>query len=189
MSVNVIDILFLVTVALLVFNGLRNGAIISLINLLGIPIGFFVAYTYGPQFTALLAANGLAATPLISYIVLFFGTVFVIHIIGTVIRGVVKNIPFIGFGDALLGAVIGFVEAWLLWLVLLIVLGTFLHSVQTTVNSAQQVASVIPGVKISFDQLRSWHDFYNQAVSNSLFAQVNSFANQNLHGLPQLPNS
>lgn len=187
MSLSLIDILFLVTVALLVFNGLRNGAIFSLINLIGIPLGFGVAVYFGPQFTALLAANNLPATPLISYIVLFLGTVFILHIIGTMIRGVVQKIPFVGFGDALLGGLIGFVEAWLIWLILLIVLGTFLNNVQSSVNGAQQAASIIPGTKISFDQLKSWHDFYNQAVTHSLFAQVNSVVNANLKGLPQLP--
>lgn len=187
MQLSVIDILFVVTVALLVINGLRNGAVFSLINLLGIPLGFAVAVYFGPQFTALLAANQLPATPLISYIVLFFGTVLVLHIVGTFLRGVIKRIPLIGFGDSLLGAVIGFGEAWLLWLILLILLGTFLGDVQGTLTAVNHSASVIPGVHVSFDQLKGWHDFYNQAVSNSLFARVNSMFNQNLSGLPQLP--
>jgi uncharacterized membrane protein required for colicin V production len=187
MSLSLIDILFLITVALLVFNGLRNGAVFSLINLLSIPVGFGVAYFYGPQFTALLAANGLPIVPLISYAVLFFGTVLIFHIIGTTIRGVVQRIPIIGFGDALLGGVIGFGEAWLLWLVLLIALGTFLSTLQTSANAIQQTASIVPGVKIPFDQLKSWHDFYNQAVTSSLFARVNSIFSQTLQGLPKLP--
>lgn len=187
MQLSVIDILFVVTVALLVISGLRNGAIFSLINLLGIPLGFAVAFYFGPQLTALLAANRLPATPLISYLVLFFGTVLILHIVGTFIRGIIKSIPIIGFGDSLLGAVIGFGEAWLLWLILLIVLGNFLGGVQGTVNAVNQTASIVPGFHISLDQLKSWHDFYNQAVSNSLFAHVNSIFNQNLSGLPQLP--
>lgn len=187
MQLNVIDILFVATVVLLVMNGLRNGAAFSLINLLGIPLGFAVAIYFGPQFTALLAANKLPATPLISYIVLFFGTVLLLHIVGTFLRGVIKHIPLIGFGDSLLGGVIGFGEAWLLWLVLLIVLGNFLGGVQGTLTTVNQSASVIPGFQVSFDQLKGWHDFYNQAVSNSLFAHINSIFNQNLSGLPQLP--
>jgi uncharacterized membrane protein required for colicin V production len=185
MSLSLIDILFLITVALLVFNGLRNGAVFSLINLLGIPIGFYVASTYGPRFLALLAANGLPATLLIAYIVLFFGTVLVLHIIGTAIHNVVKSIPLVKQGDSLLGGLIGFVEAWLIWLILLIVMGQFLNGVQSTVHSVQQAISIIPGATISFDQLRSWHDFYNQAVSHSLFAQVNSIFVRQLPTLPQ----
>jgi uncharacterized membrane protein required for colicin V production len=184
MQINLIDILFLVTVALLVFNGLRNGAVFSLLNLLGIPLGFAIAYTFGPRFTALLAANGLPATPLISYIVLFFGAVLVLHIVGTVIRGFVQKIPVIGLGDSLLGGLIGFVEAWLMWLFLLIVLGNFLGGLQTGI---QQGTHVIPGLNIQIDQLQAWHDFYNYAVTNSLFAHVNGFFVKQLPNLPRLP--
>lgn len=183
-SFSIVDILFLVTVALLVFSGFRNGAVISLVSLLSIPIGFFVAYQYGPAFTGLLAANGLSATPLISYVVLFFGTVLILHIIGSVIRNAVKVIPLIGPADSLLGGAVGFVEAWLLWLVLLIVLGNFLHGVQTSIQST---VSVVPGLNISVDQFKTWHDFYNQTITNSLFAKVNAFFVSELPALPQPP--
>ncbi len=178
---SLVDILFVVTVALLAFNGFRNGAVISLVNLISIPIGIVVALLFGKQLTQVLASNNLPATPFIAYIVLFFGTVLVLHIIGTVIRGVVQKIPFVGFGDALLGALIGFVEAWLLWLVLLLVLGSFLHNAQ---GSIQQGSSVGPGLNIQVDQLKQWHDFYNETVSNSLFAKVNGFFIQELPNLP-----
>jgi uncharacterized membrane protein required for colicin V production len=179
MSFSWIDILFLITVVLLVFNGFRNGAVFSLITFLGLPIGLWVTYTYGPQFTSILASNGIPATPLIAYAVLFFGTVFLVHIIGNMLRGVVKSIPIISQGDTLLGGVIGFVEAWLLWLLLLIILGAFLSSLQAP------GAVLLANSNIHADQLQSWHDFYNQAVNNSLFAKVNSLF---LKSLPDLPN-
>ena len=183
MNLGLVDILFLVTVVLMVFNGLRNGAVFSLVSLIGLPIGLGVAYYYGPQFTRLLAANGLPATPLISYSVLFLGTVLIVHIIGNLIRGVVKRVPLISQGDTLLGGVIGFVEAWLLWVFLLMLLGAFLGSVETTIN---QGTHVIPGLNIQVAQFQSWHDFYNQAVTNSLFAKVNGFFVKSLPALPSV---
>jgi uncharacterized membrane protein required for colicin V production len=162
-SINWIDILFLVTVVLLVFNGFRNGAVFSLFNLLSIPVGFIVAYLYGPQFTKLLAANGLTITPLIAYIVLFFAAVIILHIIGTTLHGVIKRIPVIGFGDEVLGAVIGFVEAWLLWVILLSVVHNFLLTAQ----------NLPAGITIT--QFSQWQDAYNYAITHSLFSQVNSF--------------
>jgi uncharacterized membrane protein required for colicin V production len=167
MPLSLIDILFLVTVVLLVFNGFSNGALASVVNLLSIPIGFVVAYMFGPRFTLLLAANGLSETPLIAYIVLFFGAVLVLHIIGTTVRGIVQRVPLIGFGDRLLGALVGFVEAWLLWVVLLLVLHNFLLNINN-------VNSVSYGV-VNTSQFNSWQQFYNDAVTNSLFASVNSF--------------
>ncbi|HAE84513.1 MAG TPA: hypothetical protein DCK85_14080 [Ktedonobacter sp.] len=185
-SISIVDILFLVTVVLLVFSGFRNGALISLISLVSIPLGFFVASQYGPSFTTVLAAYGLSATPLISYVVLFFGTVLVLHIVGSFVRNVAKGVPLLGPADTLLGGAIGFVEAWVLWLVLLIVLGNFLHGVQSSIQSA---TSIVPGLNIQVEQFQSWHDFYNQTINNSLFARVNGFFVSALPALPQPPGS
>jgi uncharacterized membrane protein required for colicin V production len=162
MSISLIDILFVVTVVLLVFNGLSNGAVASLINLVSIPVAFVVAYLFGPHLTLLLAANSLPVTPLIAYVVLFCGTILILHIISTFARGVVTNLPLIGLGDRLIGAVVGFVEAWLLWLVLLFILHNFLQNINN-----------YPGV-IAAAQFSSWQQFYNDAVAHSLFASVNS---------------
>lgn len=184
MQLNLIDILFLITVVLMVLNGFRNGAVFSLINLLSIPIGAAVAYAFGPRFTMLLSANGLSATPLISYIVLFFGTVLILHILATMVRGFIKAIPIIGVGDSLIGGVVGIAEAWLLWLFLLILLGNFLHSTQDTIVQGSQI---IPHLNMQVSQFQSWHDFYNQAVTASLFAKVNSFFVSKLPSIPQPP--
>lgn len=180
MHLSLIDILFLVTVLLLVFNGFRNGAVFSLIHLLSIPIGAAVVFYYGPRFTALLTMNGISATPLIAYLVLFFSTVLVLHILGTMLRGVLKHIPVIGCGDALIGGAVGAVEAWLLWVVLLLILGSFIMHAQDT---APPGAQIVPGLNMQVQQLQAWRDFYNQAISNSLFARVNSFFVKSLPGM------
>ncbi len=187
MSLSVIDILFLITVVLLIVSGLRNGFVVSLLNLISIPLALGVAYFYGPKFTAFLASSGFSATPLISFFVLFFLTVFVLHIIGNTLRSVLKGIPLFGSADSLLGGVVGFVEAWLLWLFLLVLLGSFLNGVQGTVSTLQNGASLIPGGNVQIGQLQQWHDFYNQAISHSLFANVNSFFVKTLPNIPQPP--
>ena len=163
-SLSLVDLLFVVTIILLVFNGLRNGLVFSLLNLLSLPIAFAVAWLFGPKLTNLLAANNLNATPLISYVVLFFGTVLIIHILATALRGTVKRIPLVGFANTLLGGVVGFVEAWLLWVILLLVLGHFLQDV-----------SQVQALNVNTSQFQSWQQFYNEAISHSLFARVNSF--------------
>jgi uncharacterized membrane protein required for colicin V production len=163
-SLSLVDILFVVTIILLVFNGLRNGLIFSLLNLLSLPLALLIAWLFGPRLTSILAANNFNATPLISYVILFLGTVFAVHILATVLRGTIKYIPLVGMANTLLGGVVGFVEAWLLWVVLLLVLGHFLQDV----NQVQ-----VLNVNVSLFQ--SWQRFYDDAVSHSLFAQVNSF--------------
>lgn len=169
---NWIDLLFLVTIVLLVFNGIRNGAIFSIVNLLSIPIALGVAIFLGKPFTLFLASNGLSISPLFAYIVLFFAAVLIIHIIGTLLRGVIRAVPLIGLGDVLIGGLVGFIEAWLLWVIILLVIGGFLNSVQNAIIAG---SNIIPGFNIPLNQYTNWHDTYNQALTSSLFAQVNSF--------------
>lgn len=158
---SLVDILFVVTIALLVFNGLRNGFVFSLVNLLSLPIAFGVAWLFGPRFTQILASANLPSNPLLAYIVLFFGTVLIIHVLASSLR-VVRKLPVIGAVDTLLGGVVGFVEAWLLWVVFLLVLHNFL-----------QDTSQVQQLGISTSLFHSWQQFYDDAVSNSLFAKVN----------------
>ena len=165
---NILDILFLVTIALLVLNGLRNGAVFSLIHLVALPVAFAGAALFGPSLTSVLAVYHLPATPLIAYGVLFFGIVLVLHVIGSRLRRVLHAVPLIGAGDRLIGAGLGFVEAWLLWVVLLAVLHGFL-----------QGTHAIPGIGPSLFQ--SWQQTYASAISQSLFAHVNSVFVQTLH--------
>jgi hypothetical protein len=77
-----------------------------------------------------------------------------------------KRIPLVSSGDSLLGGVVGFVEAWALWVVLLLVLGHFL----SVVDQAQ-----IQQLGFHVDTFHSWQQFYDDAVSNSLFARVNGW--------------
>ncbi len=188
MPSSLIDILFLITVVLLVLSGLRNGFVLSLVNLISIPLALGIAYYFGPQFTAFLVSTfGFSATPLISFFLLFFIAVVALHFVGGALRSVVKSLPLIGSGDSLLGGVVGFVEAWLLWLFFLVLLGSFLNGVQGTVSGVQHTASLIPGANIQIGQLQQWHDFYNQAITNSIFAKVNGFFVKSLPNIPQPP--
>lgn len=167
-SFSLVDILFLVTVAILVFNGFKNGAVFSLFHLLSLPIGVVVAVTFGPQFVKMLTTQGYDIVPLAAYAIIFFAAVFILHFIGTALHGFIKHVPVLGFGDELVGGVIGFIEAWLLWVVLLLILHNFLLN-----------APHIQGVDTT--QVTGWQTFYDDTINNSLFARVNSFI------VPHLP--
>ena len=106
-----------------------------------------------------------------------------IQIIGTSMRGVVKGIPILGCGDSLLGGLVGFIEAWLIWLIVLFIVGNFLNDIQATIQTGKQL---VPGLNITVQQYQVWHDTYNQAVHNSLFARVNGFFIKELPAVPHL---
>lgn len=179
---NWIDLLFLATIVLLIFNGIRNGAVFSLINLLSIPVAIGVAYFFGKPFALFFAKNGLQIAPLVSYIVLFIVTILVIQIIGTTMRGTVKHIPVLGCGDSLLGGFVGFFEAWLIWVIVLFFVGKFLNDIQGTIQTGK---TLVPGINITVQQYQMWHDTYNQALHNSLFARVNGFFIKELPAMPR----
>src|SRR5947208_16963104 len=111
----------------------------------------------------MLAASGLSSTPLISYVVLFFGTAPVLHILGSSVRNITKGIPLLGPVDTLLGGAIGFVEAWVVWLVCLIILGSFLRGIQ---SSLLPTASIVHGLDIHVKLLKRCLEFYNHASHN-----------------------
>ncbi len=180
---NWIDLLFLATIVLLIFNGFRNGAVFSIINLISIPVAIGVAYFFGKPFALFFAKNGLQISPLISYVVLFIVTILVIQIIGTSMRGVVKNIPVLGCGDSLIGGFVGFFEAWLIWVIVLFFAGKFLNDIQASIQTGK---SLIPGLNITVQQYQIWHDTYNQTLHNSLFARVNGFFIKELPAMPRL---
>ena len=165
-SLSLVDILFVVTVILLVLSGLRNGFVFSLVNLISLPVAAVVSLVFGPSLTAWLAGSGLVVNPIFSYILLFLLAVIVIHFVATSVRGTVKRIPLVSTGDALLGGVVGFVEAWALWVVFLLVLGHFLNVVDQ--GQIQQLGFHV-------NTFQSWQQFYNDAISNSLFARVNGW--------------
>lgn len=184
---SIVDILFLVTVVLLVLHGLRYGAIHSLIGLLTLPIAFLVAYYLGPNLTLLLASNNLPATPLIAYAILFIGTILILHILGGVLRSVLKAtlvlLPF----DTLLGGIIGFIEAWLIWFILLLILGTFLSAVQNGQTTFSGI-DLTQFIKHFQDwHVPDWYKFYNDTVTNSIFARVNDSIATALPIIPHLP--
>jgi hypothetical protein len=182
-----IDIAFLVTVILLVLHGLRYGALHSLISLLSLPIAFAVAYYLGPQFTLTLASTKLPATPLIAYAVLFIGTILVLHVLGGFLRGFIKaTIVLLPF-DSLLGGVIGFIEAWLIWFILLMVFGTFLYDIQNGINAIPNLDLTEFAKHFQDWHVQDWYKFYNDTVTQSLFAQVNDFFAKTIPVIPHLP--
>jgi hypothetical protein len=115
--------------------------------------------------------------------VLFIVTILVIQIIGTSLRGTVKHIPVLGCGDSLLGGFVGFFEAWLIWVIVLFFAGKFLNDIQASIQTGK---SIIPGLNITVQQYQIWHDTYNQALHNSLFARVNGFFIKELPTIPRL---
>lgn len=162
-----LDIIAAIALIFSIWHGWRSGLMVGLFNLLSIPLGIVVAYFLAPQITA---ATNISLTWM--YAILFFATVIGVHIVGSMLRKVLRSkVPLAKETDALLGAVVSGAKAWILLVLFLVIWGSALNS--STVRSVACTASVVNGNVAS--TLSSWQTDYNHTVGNSIFAQVNSF--------------
>lgn len=131
-------ILFLILV-ISFFIGLRRGFILQIIHLAGFFVSLFVAYKFYQELAIYLrlwipypnfASEGiitmlLETVPLetvyynvIAFVILFFATKIVMHIIGSMLD-FVAHLPFLRTINGVLGGVLCFVEFYLLLFILL----------------------------------------------------------------------
>lgn len=155
-----LDIVVILTFAFFAFNGWRNGAIISIANLLSLPIGYFVALTYGGVIGSRIEQFGIPDAGIFGFPITFFITVAIVHFAALFLRQLLHSIVIFGVADNAVGAGVGFVEAWVLWLALLFFLRSGLTLPSTNLN--QQTLNNLPQLQSS----------YNQLVQSSYFAQI-----------------
>jgi uncharacterized membrane protein required for colicin V production len=167
-----LDILVLITLVIGVVHGWRVGALVSLVGLLSIPIGLGAAWYWGPALTTEFAGLGFPAPLILAYAALFFGVIIVLHLLAEVLRGVIHSFFVFAFADEAIGAVVGLVEVWLLWLLFLVLWGSVLT-----------LPLRVPGWHAS-DALR-WERNYNSIVTTSTFAQLNHVVIHPLHTAQQ----
>ncbi len=162
-----LDILAVIVILLSIWNGWRTGLLVGLFNLLSIPLGIVAAYFLAPP---LAAATHISL--IFMYAIIFFVTVIIVHIIGSALhRGMWRRMKLAADADALLGAILGAVKAWILLVLFLVIWGAVLNS-----STARSVACNLPPVQSSVSSnLGSWENDYNQTINNSAFAHVNSF--------------
>jgi uncharacterized membrane protein required for colicin V production len=167
-----LDMLILITLVIGTLHGWRVGAVVSLISLLSIPIGLGVAWYWGPALAVEFVHLGFPFPILPAYALLFFGTIVVLHLIAEILRALIHSFFIFAFADEAIGAVVGFVKVWLLWLLFLVLWGSVLtlplHIAGLhTVNTA-----------------RLQQD-YNSIVTTSIFAHINQAVVHPVRGAQQ----
>jgi uncharacterized membrane protein required for colicin V production len=162
-----LDIVATIVLVISIWHGWHAGLLVGLFNLLSIPLGIAAAYFFAPQ---LAAATNISLTYM--YAIIFFLAVIAVHVIGNALhRFFHKRFRIAGDTDALLGAVVGAAKAWILLVLFLVVWGGALNS-----SVVRTIACGVAPIKTSVaSSLGSWETEYNQTVSNSLFAHINSF--------------
>jgi|SRR5579859_348422 len=162
-----LDIVAAIVLVISIWHGWRTGLLVGIFNLLSIPLGIAAAYFLAPQ---LAQATGISLTYM--YAIVFFVVVIGVHIVGSLLRKFLRSKIWIAKEtDALLGAVVGGAKAWILLVLFLVVWGGLLNSstVRTVVCTQTTLQTHVA------NNLPAWETEYNHAVSNSLFAHINSF--------------
>lgn len=115
-TVNAIDLIVYLILALAVWSGWRRGFILQLCSLAGVVAGIWLASRFGAEVGAWLDFDEQVRTPG-GFVVVLLATLLVVTILGYALR---KLFHFAGFGlpDSLLGAAVSVVKYLLLLSVL-----------------------------------------------------------------------
>ena len=149
---NPLDIVIVIIFCFCVIRGFFRGLIKEISSIIGVFVGYFLAYTYFEQAAEIIRKWEFIEDPsilnIVSFLCIFCAAFFVVSIIGVIIRYILKNI-FLGWIDSTFGGVFGFVKATLISSVLLISLATFLPKESTLVKES----FLAPHVNIVADKM------------------------------------
>jgi len=152
-----IDLLIIILFIAALVSGYRKGFLLQLLNLVGLIVAFIVAYVYykplSEKFllwvpypaitenTALKFANdsldiSMSFYQLLAFAVIFFGIKIVLRIFFTIFD-FVKQVPVLGVFNSFLGALLGFVQAYIMIFIVLYVLALLpIDAIQNHVESS-----------------------------------------------------
>jgi membrane protein required for colicin V production len=125
--VNPLDIFIIVVLAFCLIRGIFRGLIKEVSAIIGVFAGFYMAFTYYPVLSKLLARwiSETAYQNIFSFLVIFSLVFILVSVLGIIIKYVLK-IAFLGWMDRICGAGFGFVKGILIVSVVLISLTAFL---------------------------------------------------------------
>jgi membrane protein required for colicin V production len=124
---NLLDILVIAIVGYCLVRGIFRGLVKELSSIIGALGGLYAAYTYYPHVAKVLSRwmSNQGYLNILSCLILFFVILFVISIIGVMIK-YFMNIVFLGWTDRVGGAFFGTIKGALIVAALVLILTTFL---------------------------------------------------------------
>ena len=124
---NLLDYVLVVIVGYCLIRGVFRGMIKELSSIVGVMGGFYAAYSYYPYLAQQLSrwVTNPAYLSIFSFLVIFVLVFLAVSLTGVVIK-YLMNISFLGWTDRICGAIFGSVKGFLITVVLLLVLTTFL---------------------------------------------------------------
>lgn len=124
---NLLDILILIPILYFCYRGVRNGIVGEILGLIGIFLAVFLTFRYMDQLAGLFASflqGNPEYLPFAAAAVIFIGTLIVIQIIASLLRGLFK-IARLNALNKILGLFFGLFKGGIIISVLLILLAGF----------------------------------------------------------------
>jgi membrane protein required for colicin V production len=160
------DFVVLGVFALLIGRGIWLGFLRQVTGLIALYLGYLVASQYNDRFFPFL--KNISENPkivfLASYAILFCATYIVAMFLGKFLSSAVK-VTLAGWFDRLVGAVLGFLKALILVVLMHMILGAALAPENAMLQSCQTCSTLNGAVNLSLDLIR------NEEVRKSLMQQ------------------
>lgn len=182
-----VNLIILALLALGVFRGLKRGLILQTLHLIGFIASFLIAAYYYTKLAPHLilwipypelSGDGefisfLRTLPLetgfynaIAFILIFFSAKIVFQIIASMLD-FVAQLPILNIANRFFGAVLGFVEAYLIIFILLFILAlTPSVSVQEWINQSNVARNIIENTPYLSEQIRQMWFMKIQSILN-----------------------
>jgi membrane protein required for colicin V production len=124
---NILDIFILVILGFCLVRGIFRGIIKELTSIVGVFIGFFMAYNFYPDVALVISRffTNKAYLNIVSFFLIFAVLFLAVGLVGVILKHLFKAVA-LGWLDRAAGAIFGFVKAVLIVSVLLVPLTTYL---------------------------------------------------------------
>lgn len=187
---NLLDFLILLPIAFFCYRGFVNGIIKEVLSIVGIIVGVFLTFQYMDPVGEAISPffkEGASFVPFISAIIIFIGTLVVVHLVAYLSKKFLETIK-LNFANRLAGAAFGFLKSGIVISALLLILAGFsMPSQETRQESAtytyiiylapwayDTVALVYPGADNFSTTIQKALEQYNPIENFPILEQSNS---------------
>lgn len=187
---NLVDFLILIPIAYFSYRGFVNGIIKEVLSIVGIILGVFLTFQYMDPVSAAikpLFEEGASFVPFISAIIIFVGTLSLVHLIAFLSKKFLETIK-LNFVNRIAGAAFGLLKSGIVISAILLILAGFtIPSEDARQNSAtypyiiylapwayDTVAAVYPGAENFTTTIQKTLEQYNPIENFPFSEQSNS---------------
>ena len=173
-----LDLIYLICLAIFLFRGFRKGLVIALFSFLSIIIGMIGALKISNSVAAsLFADHPIAAkwSPLLAYIIVFFIIVWLVRIVASIIQKSLKIIA-LGFVNRLLGALLYGLLITLVFSIFIWLFSKMEFLSKDTLENSSVVVVIAPLAPYFFELFSGIFPFVKSSFNflNEFFDKVNS---------------